>query len=423
MRFTFLCFLLFFVANLSFGQTTSNALISTERHSFNSEILQEERTFQVYLPPSYYFSNKGNFPVIYLMDGDYNFHYDSGLIEYLSTVANKIPEMILVGISDKGSTKYRDYCKPNTTSTNGGNANKFMSFLEKELKPHIQKKYRVSDYDVLVGHSMGGLFVANHYLERPEVFDNYIAIDPSLWWNNYAMTPKADSIFQKQKELKSNLFISLADTQGMGVRGFVGIMDKYFPGDSKWNFKYYENENHGSVHMITIQDALLKLFKDWEIGREKFYSFKSAQELIDHYKKFSKDFTTDFSLPAYSFGNMMYFYYRRNLTSDIELLEKEIKAHFPSSIEEFYIQLARCQMEEKKFEAAEKTYNNCLTAASNSFRAYEGLSKIYLDKKDFKKAKEAIKRCLDLAKSASVRQWQMNELQSSFDTIHKKLGN
>ena len=411
-------FLLIFVTKLSFGQTTGNALIPIERHTFTSEILKENRTYQVYLPPSYYFSDKGNFPVIYLMDGDYNFYHDSGLIEFLSNVANKIPEMIVVGISDKGSTKYRNYCTPNTASTQSGNANDFMSFLEKELKPHIKSKYRISDYDILVGHSMGGLFVANHYLERPEVFDNYIAIDPSLWWNNYGMTPKADSIFQIKKELKSNLFISLADTQGMGVRGFVGVLDKYFPGDPKWSFKYYEDENHGSVHMITIKEALLKMFKGWEIGRDKFYSFKSAQELIDHYKNQSEKFSTDFSLPAYSYGNMFYFYYRRNLTADIELLEKQIGENFPSSLEEFYIQLARCQMEEKKYDEAEKTYNKCLTVQANSFRAYEGLSKIYLDRKKIKKAKEAMNRSLDLAKKAKVRQWQLNELQSSFDAIN-----
>jgi len=411
---------LFFIISNSFCQTTGNALISNERLSFASQILEEERTIQVYLPPSYYFSNQGNFPVIYLMDGDYNFHHDSGLIEFLSNVANKIPEMILVGISDKGSTKYRDYCRPNTGSPQGGNANKFMSFLEKELKPFVNKKYRTSDYDILIGHSMGGLFVANHFLEQPSGFDNFIAIDPSLWWNDYALTEKADSIFQNQKELKSNLFISLADTQGMGIRGFVGVLDKYFPSNPKWNFKYYENENHGSVHMITIQDALLKLFKDWSVSREKFYSFKSAQDLIDHFKKLKTDFNTDFSLPAYNFGNMMYFYYRKNQTADINLLESEIGIHFPSSLEEFYIQLARCQMDEKKYNEAQKTYNKCLTKQPNSYRAYEGLSKIYLEKKEIKKAKEASQHCLELAKKAKVRQYQLNELQSTLESINKK---
>ena len=419
MKYFITSFFLFFILSNSFCQSNGNALIPTERHSFASQILGEERTIQVYLPPSYYFSDKGNFPVIYLMDGDYNFHHDSGLIEFLSNVANKIPEMILIGISDKGSTKYRDYCRPNTASPQGGNANKFMSFLEKELKQFVNKKYRTSDYDILVGHSMGGLFVANHFLEQPERFDNFIAIDPSLWWNDYAVTEKADSIFQKQKELKSNLFISLADTQGMGVRGFVGILDKYFPSNPKWNFKYYENENHGSVHMITIQDALLKLFKDWNVSQEEFYSFKSAQDLIDHFKKLKTEFNTNFSLPAYNFSNMMYFYYRRNLTADINLLETEIGTHFPSSLEEFYIQLARCQMEEKKYDEAEKTYNKCLTKEPNSYRAYEGLSKIYLERKEIKKAKKASQHCLELAKKANLRQYQINELQSTFESINK----
>ncbi|WP_187696210.1 alpha/beta hydrolase-fold protein [Xanthovirga aplysinae] len=408
---------LIFTSNVVFSQTTSNAIIPIERHSFSSQILGEERTFQVYLPPSYFYSDQGNFPVIYLMDGDYNFYYDTGLIEFLSSVADKIPEMIVVGISDKGSTKFRDYCRLNIDSPNGGNANKFMTFLEEELKPMVNKKYRTSEYDILVGHSMGGLFVANHFLERPEGFDSFISIDPSLWWNDYALTEKADSIFQDQKELKSNLFISLANTQGMGVRGFVGILDQYFPYDSKWNFKHYENENHGSVHMIAIQDALLTLFKDWEVSRTQFYSFNSAQDLMDHYKKINTDFSTDFSLPAYNFGSMMNYYYRKDLTGDIDLLESEIDQHFPNSMDEFYISLARYQMNAKKYEDAEKTYNKCLTKRPNSFRAYEGLSKIYAERSEFKKAKKASDRSLELAKNARVRQWQMNELQSNFENI------
>ncbi|WP_299315094.1 alpha/beta hydrolase-fold protein [uncultured Aquimarina sp.] len=409
--------LLWIVTSTAFSQYAQNALIPIKRHTFSSEILKEERSFQVYLPPSYFYSDQGSFPVVYLMDGDYNFYHDTGLIEFLSTVADKIPEMIVVGISDKGSAKYREYCRPNAEGTEGGRANTFMTFLEEELKPLINKKYRTSSYEILVGHSMGGLFVTNHYLEKPDTFHSYIAIDPSLWWNDYALTKKANTVFMDQKELSSNLFISLANTQGMGVRGFVGVLDTYFPYDTKWSFTHYEDENHGSVHMIAVKEALLQLFKNWEVSRDTFYTFKSSQDLMDHYKKLNSEFTTQFSLPAYNFGNMMNYYYRKNLTADIAIIGSEIMNHFPNSLDEFYSVLGRYHLEAKKYEEAEKTYNTCLIKRPNSFRAYDGLSKVYTNRKEFKKATETSRRAIELAKKANARQWQLNELQSNLDNI------
>ncbi|WP_298320287.1 alpha/beta hydrolase-fold protein [uncultured Aquimarina sp.] len=413
----YIFFLLSIVVNSAFSQVGNNALISLERHSFSSKILKEERSFQVYLPPSYFYSDEGNFPVLYLMDGDYNFYHDTGLIEFLSSVAGKIPEMIVVGISDKGSTKYREYCRPNAEGSEGGSANIFMSFLEEELKPLVNKKYRTSAYDILIGHSMGGLFVTNHYLEKPTAFDSFIAIDPSLWWKDYALTKKADTIFKDQKELSANLFISLANTQGMGVRGFVGVLDTYFPYDPKWSFTHYKGENHGSVHMIAIKEALLELFEDWEVSREKFYTFASSKDLIDHYKKLNTKFATQFSLPAYNFGNMMNYYYSKNLTEDIALLESEIATHFPNSVDEFYNVLGRYHLDAKKYEEAEKTYEKCLVKRPNSFRAHDGLSKVYTARKEFKKAAESSHQAIVYAKEVKARQWQLNELQSNLDHI------
>ena len=93
--------LIFLISGILFAQHIAIG----ERHSFDSEILNEQRSYQIYLPPSYHENSNAKFPVIYLLDGDYNFHYDSGLIEFLSNSAFTIPEMILVGISDNGGTK------------------------------------------------------------------------------------------------------------------------------------------------------------------------------------------------------------------------------------------------------------------------------------------------------------------------------
>jgi len=109
MKYTLHFFIIFFT-NFLFGQTSSNVFPTTERNTIYSQHLEEDRSYQIYLPPSYYYSDKGTYPVIYLIDGDYNFYYQTAIIESLATVGEKIPEVIVVGISDKGNAGYRLNC-------------------------------------------------------------------------------------------------------------------------------------------------------------------------------------------------------------------------------------------------------------------------------------------------------------------------
>ena len=186
MKYTSL-FLFLFCTFLVIGQEDAAVFPTTERNTIYSQHLGEDRSYQIYLPPSYYYSDKGTYPVIYLVDGDYNFYYQTGIIESLATVSEKIPEVIVVGIADKGNAGYRLNCTMPSVANEKGNSPTFRKFIEEELKPVITEKYRASTYDILIGHSLGGLFVTDYLLENPSAFDSYIAIDPSYWWDDYAI--------------------------------------------------------------------------------------------------------------------------------------------------------------------------------------------------------------------------------------------
>ena len=403
------------------SQNNYGAQIPSERDSIFSNFLNEERAYQIYLPPSYFFNDKGNYPVVYLIDGDYNFNFDTALIEYLSNVSSKIPEMIVVGISDKGNANYKIDCTPTNASDKKGNATNFMSFIDKELKPYINKKYRISPYSMLIGHSIGGLFVTNYLLENPASFDAFVAIDPALWWGDYEIIKRADSIYKDKKELGAKFYISLADTKQMGVNQFVGVLDNYFPFEKDWTFNHYKNENHGSVALPTIKDALLDIFKKWSISREDFYAFKSPKELIAYYKNISDEFNTEFTLSSYFFSNAIYYYFRTEKYSDLDSFESEIKENFPNFLSEFYVILAQNYLGNSNSEKAEDLYQKGINANPLSFKSYDGLSKVYFSKKEFQKAKEASLKALKLAKQVKVRQWQMNELVSNYDKIEAQI--
>lgn len=419
MKIQFLFFTLSFLfLSLPKTQAQQNFTIG-ERHEFHSKILDEKRAYQVYLPPSYFFKPNRKYPVIYLMDGDYNFHYDSGLIEYMSTVGEKIPEMILVGISDKGSKKYRNYCSP-TLPDGEGKANEFMDFIDGELRPHIDEKFRTSSYEILIGHSMGGLFVTNYFLERPESFESYIAIDPSLWANEYEISTRADSTLKKMGNLNSNLFISLAETKQMGIFQFIGVLDKYFPRREKWKFQHLENENHGSAHLPSIQKGLKWIFKDWNLSGDEVLEMESSGEIVEHYLEFEKGLDTSFPIPPYFLGNSMYHYYYSEKQEELELLGKEIKEKLPVSWEDFQLTTATLLIENEKVDEAEKIYTELIAANKMSYQSYAGLSKIYAKKELWDKALSNCQKAIEIAKKGKARQWMLNELNSNLEEIKNK---
>lgn len=97
--------------------------------------------------------------------------------------------MILVGISN-ATHRTRDLTISEITEKYGnsfpeenGQAENFTAFLEEELFPFIDQKYPVTTYRTLIGHSYGGLFTLNTLVKHPDLFTNYLAIDPSLDWD------------------------------------------------------------------------------------------------------------------------------------------------------------------------------------------------------------------------------------------------
>ena len=128
------------------------------------------------------------------------------------------------------------------------NIRSFNDFLENELIPYIDKTYPTTTYRTYVGHSFGGLAVVNTLFTRPHLFDNYVAIDPSLWWDDQVLLKKAKSKFEETEFKNKALYIGIANTLPdnaditsiesdtskttihiRSIMDFVKIGDKYLP--------------------------------------------------------------------------------------------------------------------------------------------------------------------------------------------------
>ncbi|MFT5801394.1 MAG: putative alpha/beta superfamily hydrolase [Patescibacteria group bacterium] len=190
--------LLLSISQISFAQEADTVkttpFIIGESFSFHSEVLKESRMLNIYLPPAFHPDSAQRYPVIYLLDGsaDEDFIHIAGLVNFLNFPwARTMPDAIIVGISN--IDRKRDFTYPTTVKkdkkdfpTTGG-SEAFIQFLEKELKPLIEKRYPTNGVSTLLGQSLGGLLATEVLFKKSDLFTNYIIVSPSLWWDKESL--------------------------------------------------------------------------------------------------------------------------------------------------------------------------------------------------------------------------------------------
>lgn len=156
-----------------------------------SQILSEKRTLNIYLPEGYSKADTAKYPVVYLLDGsaDEDFIHVVGLFQFNSfSWIDRVPRSIVVGIGTVD--RRRDFTFPTTVEEDRkrypttGHSDKFISFLEKELQPFIEKNYNTAGSKMIIGQSLGGLLAAEILFKKPSLFDKYVIVSPSIWWDN-----------------------------------------------------------------------------------------------------------------------------------------------------------------------------------------------------------------------------------------------
>lgn len=286
-----LVFVFFMLVNFGFAQNNSKIEIGTI-DSISSNILSEKRKIWIHLPKSAHNSGiaKQKYPVVYLLDGDGHFSSVVGMIEELSEVNGNTncPEMIVVGITN--TNRSRDLTPthsdidlpfvPKELSEQSGGGEKFAAFLEKELIPYIDSKYPTAPYKTLVGHSFGGLTVINILTNHTSLFNSYVAIDPSMWWDHDRFLKETTKKLSTKNLAGTSLFLGAANTMDDAmdivkvrkdttvftrhIRSILNLND-FFKENKKSNlnyaYKYYNEDNHGSVPLIATYDAFRFIFK------------------------------------------------------------------------------------------------------------------------------------------------------------------
>src|SRR5580765_6801880 len=218
MKIRALLFLLFLPV-ISVVAQTDNKIVLGTIDTVKSKILNEDRKVWVYVPNSAPGSvyAKQRYPVVYLLDGDSHFDSVVGMIHQLSSVnANTIcPEMIVVGIPNTDRTRDLTPTHVDTDAfkTSGG-GEKFLAFIEKELIPYIDSHYQTTPYRMFVGHSFGGLIVMDALVNHTDLFNTYVAIDPSLWWDKKNLLMSSKKPLTERSFKGKSLYLGIANTMG-----------------------------------------------------------------------------------------------------------------------------------------------------------------------------------------------------------------
>lgn len=400
---------------------TSNLVFSAEfntgkRVNISSTHLNEEREIQILLPESYRSNTKATYPVIYLLDGDFTFQGVSGMLDFMANKGQLIPDVILVGIADKGTDKYRQYMTPAGLTApfekeHSGKAKQFLNFLEKEIKPYINSNYRAANNSIIVGHSMGGLFVLNALFESPNAFEHFVSMSPSVWLNDHAIMTKAKQFIGTSKHDQVSLYLSLGDENRQGVYGVLQLLDDIQPNNIQWQFSHYPNENHNSVGLVSLRSDLKTIFNGWFIADKKLSSMP-AERLLQHYKELSISLTINQPMPTPSIKSAIRYFYRQKKTAEIPAFMARIKNELSASEQGFIIMLASYV---GHFESPEAALKILLTSAADFNYSVEYLKSIastYEQLGNKKLAFNYYEKAFKLAKSYKSNQWQINIIKA-----------
>ncbi len=239
-------------------------LVIGDTFTVESQGLKETRRVNVYLPSAYTTSPDTRFPVIYLLDGGVteDFLHIAGLVQVGAGNGTMRP-CILVGIEN--TQRRRDMTAPTENADDkkiakqvGGSA-AFRVFIRDELMPQVKARYRTTKETAVVGESLAGLFVVETFLLEPELFDTYIAIDPSLWWNDKRLVAGAGEQLRKRPKLEKRLYLASSDEKDIAesTAALAAVLKEKAPAGVRWHYSPMPEESHGTI----FHPAALKAFR------------------------------------------------------------------------------------------------------------------------------------------------------------------
>ncbi|MVN75603.1 alpha/beta hydrolase [Hymenobacter sp. HMF4947] len=250
------------------AQTVAVPLAIGQTFTLSSAVLGETRRINVYMPPGYPDSATARLPVLYMLDGGLreDFLHVAGLVQ-VATGNGTMRPFLLVGIEN--TERRRDLTGPTTNPEDqkiaprvGGSA-AFRTFLRTELLPTIRQRYRTTAESAIIGESLAGLFVLETFLQEPDLFDTYLAFDPSLWWNKGHLVDQAAPLLRAYTGPAKTVYVASSsdDVKIPESRRWAPALQSAAKRNITWYYKPMPAETHATIYHPAALQAFRIVFK------------------------------------------------------------------------------------------------------------------------------------------------------------------
>ncbi|MGH6952245.1 MAG: alpha/beta hydrolase [Vitreimonas sp.] len=228
-------------------------------YRLESQVLGERREINVWTPPGYA-AGDARYTVLYLIDGgvDQDFPHIAGLGQ-LGAVSGTYEELIVVGV--RTNTRIHELTPAPADSRytrafpQAGGSEQFRRYLREDVIPFIEARYRTGARRGVIGESLAGLFVVDTYLDEPALFDDYIAVSPSLWWDDRTLARRAAELFAAQEASGRRMYLSIAQEDGTMRDGVDTARAALASAPEKLAFRFADRT--GETHATTFHPAAL----------------------------------------------------------------------------------------------------------------------------------------------------------------------
>jgi len=339
---------------LDFAQQIDDIVLG-KTIEFNSKILNEKREILIYKPAGYEESNV-MFPTLYIIDGAENFFIATAIVNFLSR-SGQIPQMVVVGIPNVNRNLDLSPSIIQGTSNPGG-GNNFLNFFQKELIPYVDETYKTTNYRILFGHSLGGVFATYTMISKPELFNAFIAASPYLAYDNWYVINEAESKWADPLNFERQLFITLGNEPAYheSLDKFISLLEDNTK-TLRWVYQIFNDETHGSIPVISILKGLRYIYSDFQLSMET--ALLGPEAILKHYSLVQSKYNYTMDISEATFNVIGYSLLQNGeIDKAIEMFEYNVEL-YPESAN-VYDSLAEALEQTGKIKEAAENYETAV---------------------------------------------------------------
>lgn len=357
MKSSFIFTICCFINIICTAQENNSQITIGINHTIKSSILNQDRTIQIFTPDGYS-ASKQEYPVLYILDGQWYFSSGVAIQKALRT-PGAIPEMIVVGINNSN---------PLRRTLFGDENEKFTNFLISEVIHYIDSNYRTNKERVVFGWEAAAYYLSELILKKSEIFNGAIISD-----GGYASEDLVKE-FTSKKDIYLFMANSRKDIYYIGsTEAFHEILKKNNPQKLIWKYDLFNDEVHETLAHLALYKGVKYYYHNYDSpvfeNIQQYVDLGGIHYLTNYFKERAKRFGGDGQIDdntkngliwlAWNRNNFEYFNIFMTEFKDVLTTERYDSAYWQNRFGQFYLK-------HKDYQNAIKYFNIGLDKYPNS---------------------------------------------------------